>query len=822
MNNQYLYGSTQKSIKLLSLLFLSFIGYGQLELVSNQNIDFSNAITTISSGNWSNPNIWSTGTVPSAIDNVIIANHTVYIDLMGANSGAIIDLCKNLKIEIDGVLNMGHDIPNFAKDLRINGSLLCNGTFAKGRQQPTTTGDGSLFSYNSRIFLNLSQQTTYISGSGFFNPKSLSISSVNANNNLIIDHYNVLVDENFSIKSNQRVNVTIDYFSYVNIKQTLGLTGSTFQWSSPTAKADLTIKGVVLAENVSLFTKNPSQGDSTSLTIYNKGSLYVNSINQGQLGISSEAAGFYFEINYGGLFRLGEGINFENLTQNNPNFSLINNGEIRYHYSATLPTKTQITNQINLYDPNFGADACSAADIFGSTHIAGWYNFTSQPFLEEGLEFYEAFGSSSIKTTLSAINGKMYDSYPFNHTWPVFQTLEQVAQHPYLQYLFSQNFIKTHTFWTTSKNKGDWKQGPDFDHQSYLDEEEQFYNLTSYLLSTYGNLDKKFVYQNWEGDWMLRGQGVLWEQNPSLIPDDVNWDIEGLARMFRARQRGTERARNEFSNTTAKVYHAIEFNKLWWNDNGTRKTMMDSDIPAVISDVIPKTRLDLSSWSAYDGAWINTDNPYGHALWKGLEMAKYYTTETYELPFEFPVQIGEFGINENPPYNGINTETLIRERYGRYVGLSLALGIPNFYLWNLYCSGQQDGPIDFTWQKGVQYDTDFLYDWLDGKWLIEPDGSWGFAATYLMEVWYCNLSTPSILDENNIRIFPNPTEKYFNLSGVQGPISVSIYDMQGRLVKSIDNTLNYTVDTSSLQTGSYLLHLKNSSSTITIQKIIIN
>ena len=203
---------------------------------------------------------------------------------------------------------------------------------------------------------------------------------------LIIDYYNVVIDDSFVLKSDFRINATIEYYSYVNIKQNLGLTGSTFQWSSPTAKADLTIKGIVLAENVSLFTKNPNQGEFSSLTISNRGSLYVKSINEGELGVTSAAAGFNLNINNGGLLRLGEGVEFDNLTQNNPNFSLSNNGDIREHYSETLPTKNQITAAINNHDPNLGADACDIVDIFGSSHIAGWYNFTDTPYLLEGLE----------------------------------------------------------------------------------------------------------------------------------------------------------------------------------------------------------------------------------------------------------------------------------------------------------------------------------------------------------------------------------------------------------------------------------------------------
>jgi hypothetical protein len=729
--------SIKKQAVFLVILFLNlYNSFAQLTLVSNQNIDFSNAASTTKSGNWSDASIWSNNQVPSATTDVIIDNnHTIYIDKQGAVSNQIVDLCRNLQIKQSAILQMGHNTPNFSKDLRINGSILCNGTFSSGRNQPIDSGDGLIYSYNTRIYLSLNQTNTYISGSGYFHPRSINITGGSSETNVIVDIYNMVLDENFVAKSNNRVNINIERYSYVKVKNVLGLTGSTYQFSAPTAKADLTIKGILLTGDVSLFTKNTTPGESSSITIEEGGILHTQKVNKGILNKKTENAGFQLIINNGGLLKLGEGINFSNLTLSNPNFLLTNNGEIRHHYSETLPNKTTITNNIDSHDPNEGGIVSGIEDVFGASHIAGWYNETDKPYLLEGLDRYKDFGSSAIKTTLSAINGKMYSAYPFNHTWPNFQTLKDVAQHQFIDSLFQSTHIKTHTFWTTSKNKGDWKKGPDFDHESFLNEEQQYYDLTKHLLVTYGSMNKTFVYQNWEGDWMLRGQGVLWEKDPSLIPDDVEWNIEGMARMFRARQRGTERARNEHSSATAKVFNGIEFNKLWWNDSQVRKTMMDSNIPSVIGNVVPATRIDLSSWSAYDGGWTNSENPEGHAMYKGLQIARYFTSETGDLQSNFPVQIGEFAINENPPYNGNNTKNKIETRYGRYIGVALSLGIPNFYLWNLYCSGQQGAPEGFTWEKEVQYQNDFLYEWMDGKWLIEPDGTWGHAANFLMQQW---------------------------------------------------------------------------------------
>jgi len=809
-------------VSLLSLAFSN--GFSQpLTLLSNQQIDFSTAVTTVASGNWSNPSIWSSGTVPTGTTDVIIANgHTVYIDLQGASSGVQVNLCRNLQISPSAILRMGHNATNFAKDLRINGSILCNGTFSSGRVQPGDTGDGSLYANNSRIFMNLTQTNTYLSGSGFFSPKALSISSDVANRNLIIDLYNTVIDENFAVKSDNRVNVNITKYAYVRIKGTLGLTGSTYQFSAPTAEADLTINGIVVTEDVSLFTRNTVFGESSSIVIAPQGSLYTKKINEGVLNRKTEAAGFTLTINAGGLFRLGKNINFTNLTTANPNFTLTNQGEIRNHYSETLSSTTFITQKLNQFDPNLGVNVSQIKDIFGSSHIAGWYNFTNKPFLIEGLDYYEDFGATSIKTTVTPLNGKMAESYPFNHTWPIYNNMKEVAQHPLIDSLFKRTHIKTHTFWTNTKNRGDYKFGPDFNHASFLSMEQQYYDLTKYLLQTYGTMNKKFVYQNWEGDWMLRGEGVLWENDAALIPDDVEYRTEGMARMFRAIQRGMERAKSEFPNATAKVFNAIEFNKMWMLLNGQRITMMDNNTPSVLENVVPHTRVDLTSWSAYDGGWTNTQNPEGHAMWKGIQIAKYFTTQTGQVQHNTPVQIGEFAINENPPYSGNNTNTVIRQRYGRYIGVALGLDIPNFYLWNLYASGAQAGPSGFTWQSGVQYSTSFLNTWLDGKWIINPNEDWGFAAAFLMEQWATNLSTNQPNFESKIKLFPNPTQRNFYITGAEDGAKISIYDVNGRLVKEMNLINNKEADVSQLSKGLYIVQIQNPNKSTETKKLLIN
>ena len=787
----------------------------------NAQIDFSKAIRSVQSGSWSDSATWSTGRVPSTGDDVeIMESHSVYIDVHGSEKGEKVNLCRHLKINEAARLSMGHDKENFDKELVIGGSIECQGTFSSGRQKPEGTGDGSLYKYNSRIYLELQGVNTYITGSGYFHPGSFIISNGSGVKNVIIDVYNIVTDEHFVVNSDDRVTLTTDRYSYIHVKGTLGITGGPYMMSSPAAKADLVVDGLIACKDLSLYTKNTVTGATSSITVNEGGCIYTSSINEGELNINSEAGGFTLSIAQNGLFRLGKGIDLVNLTTNNPHFTLVNNGEIRNHYSETLTASDEIVNLVNQYKPSINEQKEKLRDIFGSSHIAGWYHFTDKPFLTEGLDYYEKFGSSTIKTALNPYGWQMKKFYPFNHNnWKTVSRLAEVLLVPEIQDLFSRPNIKTHTFWVTTQNRHRFKDGPDFNNAFYSDTEEQFYELTVKLLETYGHLEKTFIYQNWEGDWILRGKGVKWENDSSLIPDDINWQLAGMARWFRACQRGTERARNEFPTAKARVLNGIELNKLWMKKNGSRLTMMDNNTPCVAADIIPHCRIDISSWSAYDGAWENNDYPFPSAIWTGLEIINYFTTATGKAD-GFPVQIGEFAINENPRYARY-TRSQIRTRYDLLCGLALAIDLPYFYLWNLYCSGQQ-GPDGMTWQKGVEYETEFLYEWLDGKWVLEPDGTWGYAAEFLMEQFgirtRINNGEPAF---NEISVYPNPAENFVQISDASELVSVDILNGTGKTIKRAVEFTDNRVDISDISDGYYILKVRTGEQ-VSFAKILKN
>ncbi|AHW61708.1 hypothetical protein FH5T_06865 [Draconibacterium orientale] len=89
---------------------------------------------TASSGNWSNPAIWSCGKVPTSLDNVIIPDGvTVTVDVAA--------VCNNITIESGGELNHG---VNLSTTVQVYGDWTNNGTYDGGTNGVVEfTGPGS-------------------------------------------------------------------------------------------------------------------------------------------------------------------------------------------------------------------------------------------------------------------------------------------------------------------------------------------------------------------------------------------------------------------------------------------------------------------------------------------------------------------------------------------------------------------------------------------------------------------------------------------------------------------------------------------------------
>jgi hypothetical protein len=331
------------------------------------------------------------------------------------------------------------------------------------------------------------------------------------------------------------------------------------------------------------------------------------------------------------------------------------------------------------------------ADVLGVTHVAGRYHLTDKDFLNEGADQILALRSRVIKVWFYGKRHEHPDSvYPYNSDWPKVESLVEGAQAPYFQKLFSKPFT-TYILVVTALGRQDnyWRNG--VTQEQKQDEQRQFYELTRFLLKTYKGTGKTFVLQHWEGDWMIRGSvDEKIEPSPMAIQGMIDW--------LNARQAGVNQARKETGQDGVRVYHAAEVNRVVGS--------MKNGKVNVVNAVLPHTRLDLVSYSAWDSALEHYQKP--QVLREALDFIAANMADSNDFGNK-NVYLGEFGIPEN-----LYTLEQIQKAIPNSVQTALAWGCPYIVYWQLYCNELKDNKE----RPPVRSN-----DAVRGFWLIRPDGS---------------------------------------------------------------------------------------------------
>ncbi len=331
----------------------------------------------------------------------------------------------------------------------------------------------------------------------------------------------------------------------------------------------------------------------------------------------------------------------------------------------------------------FLSTPATANTQLGVAHIGGKYAFSETDYLNEGATSAREMGARCIKVSLSLDTEHPSASlYPFHSQWPDVTRLDELAGTAYFHRLFSMNFD---TFILTSfrpgKTAGYWREG--LTPEDELEEERCFAALTRHLLRTYATDHKTFIIQNWEGDWAVRGN-----YDPASQPSNVA--TSAMIRWLSARQRGVNRAREEFAVGNARVFHACEVNLV--------KQAQQRGSPSVTTDVLPHVNVDLASYSA----WDTKDSPklFAEALRFIAQHMRHKGSSSAHH-----VYVGEFGLPEseaNPATVHERTKALLEE--------ARRFGCPYAVFWQLYCNE----PTTNLPQHNADY---------KGFWLIRPDGS---------------------------------------------------------------------------------------------------
>jgi len=334
------------------------------------------------------------------------------------------------------------------------------------------------------------------------------------------------------------------------------------------------------------------------------------------------------------------------------------------------------------------AEARDLPDVLGVTHVAGKYHFTDKPFLAEGADEILTLGSRVIKVWFDNLKG----SYPYNSDWPEVNNLVEIARTPYFRDLFDKPFT-TYILMCFAVGQGGahFRDGMSDDEKRF--EYEQFHALAEHLLTQYRGTGKTFVLQHWEGDWLIRG-------NFDAKTDPTPQAIEGMIAWLNARQAGVDDARRKIKPDGVRVYHSAEVNLVVQS--------MNEDRPGLINKVIPQTRVDLVSYSAWDSVIPGDRDPnlLRHAL-------DFIAANTPDHP-DFGnrnVYMGEFGVptNEFEP-------SRVRMILNNAVETGLEWGCPWVVYWQLYCNElnpKADNP-----KPPVKANQD-----VRGFWMIRPDGA---------------------------------------------------------------------------------------------------
>lgn len=325
-------------------------------------------------------------------------------------------------------------------------------------------------------------------------------------------------------------------------------------------------------------------------------------------------------------------------------------------------------------------------DIIGVTHVDGKYHLTDKDFLNEGAEQILALGSQVIKVWFH----NPRKSYSFNSQWPQTNSLVEIAQTKYFRSLFDKPFT-TYIMMCFSfgQNAAYWRKG--ITTEQKLDEQRQFYELAKFLLTTYKGTGKTFVLQHWEGDWLIRGN---YDRNADPTPKAISGMIDWL----NARQNGINQARKEIGTDGVWVYHAAEVNRV--------VSTMKQGRPNMVDKVLPHTKLDLVSYSAWDATAEYSEN--SQILRDALDFIAKNMPDSVEFGNR-NVYLGEFGM----PENKFSNEKIQKVIPGA-VETALNWGCPYIVYWQLYCNefkgNKQKLPVKSN-------------DAVRGFWLIRPDGS---------------------------------------------------------------------------------------------------
>jgi hypothetical protein len=162
--------------------------------------------------------------------------------------------------------------------------------------------------------------------------------------------------------------------------------------------------------------------------------------------------------------------------------------------------------------------------------------------------------------------------------------LDLLVRHPFYERILDRPY-RVMLFWAHGGRDSRW-------HGRTVAQTEkdalyrELYELTRHLLTRYAGSGKTFLIGNWEGDWMAGGYDVAEKID---IPQER---LDAFAEWLDTRTRAIDDAKAATPHTGVAVYSYLEINHT--------RAARDKGLKRLVNTVLPRSRVDFVSISAYD------------------------------------------------------------------------------------------------------------------------------------------------------------------------------------------------------------------------------
>lgn len=298
--------------------------------------------------------------------------------------------------------------------------------------------------------------------------------------------------------------------------------------------------------------------------------------------------------------------------------------------------------------------------VAGTQMIGGRYKFTKDSYLVEQAKHIRGMGSNILKVSLGNNYPKTYPDLQKDPS--ISSTVDLIKKKKDYQEIFEMDF-KYIFMWVHTLTGIKWQKpmsSPD-----KLAIYQEMYDLTEYLLTEYSGSGKTFFIGNWEGDWLLHGQG---HRNDD--PGDEK--IEAMKQWFQIRQAAIDDAKRKVAYDGVEVFYYVEVNLAKKGMKGERCIT-----ESILADVNP----DLVSYSSYEST---KNHPNYDSLKNTVTPIMDYMESKLQpkenIPFERRVFIGEYGTQVSKKNTAENQSSQTKE----IMQLALELNLPFALHWEFY------------------------------------------------------------------------------------------------------------------------------------------